>query len=45
MVVSCLELTNKGLGRRKMLGLVVVKMKVGRSKENLEGVYGKVDEC
>ena len=29
MAVSCLELPNKGLGRRKMLlGLVVLKMKV-----------------
>ena len=30
MVMSCLELPNKELGRRKMLlGLVVLKMKVG----------------
>ena len=31
MVVSCVELPNKGLGRRELLlGLVVLKMKVGR---------------
>ena len=31
MVVSCLELPNKGFGRRKMLlGLVVLKIKLGR---------------
>ena len=31
MVMSCLELPNKGLGRRKMsLWLLVLKMKVGR---------------
>ena len=27
---SCLELSNKGLGRRKMVGLVLLKMKVER---------------
>ena len=33
MVVSCLELPNVGLGRRKvLLGLVVLKMKVGWRK-------------
>ena len=33
IVVSCLELPNKGFGRRKMLlGLVALKMKVGQWK-------------
>ena len=37
MVVSCLELPNKGLGRRKMLlGLVVLKMKVGMVKVSVD---------
>ena len=30
MVVSCVELPKKELGRRKMLGLVVLKIKVGQ---------------
>ena len=33
IVVSCLELPNKVLGKKEMLlGLVVIKMKVGRCK-------------
>ena len=32
MVESCLELSKKGLGKGKMFGLVVLKMKVGWRK-------------
>ena len=30
MVMSCLKLPNKWLGRSELLGLVVVKMKLGQ---------------
>ena len=50
MIVSWLELLNKGL-RRSCLGQLSERWKwsseskCGWSKENLEGVFGKVDEC